>query len=73
MQMIRIGGPYRFIPSAFTGEKTGMTFGGKEMPRQVCGTVTFIHQAHRFFSSDVQGQRLHPARKYQILILEVSP
>lgn len=66
MQMIRIGGPYRFIPSAFTGEKTGMTFGGKEMPRQVCGTVTFVHRAHRFFlvTFEVNGYTLRESIKF---------
>lgn len=66
MQTIRIGGPYHFVPAAFTGEKAGLTFGGKDLPRHVRGTVTFIHRAHRFFlvTFEVNGCTLRECIKF---------
>lgn len=66
MQTIRIGGPYHFVPAAFTGEKAGMTLGREELPRQVQATVTFIHREHRFFlvAFEVNGYTLRECIKF---------
>lgn len=48
MTKIEVGAAYRFTPSAFSGEKSGM-MGGKEVPREVCGTIVSVNRAHRMF------------------------
>ena len=46
---IQLGASYRFVPSAFVGEKSGTLPGKKELPRSVTGRICYINQAHRFF------------------------
>jgi len=49
---IEVGKAYRFIPSAFSGEKTGQV-GGHAVPRAVTGRIVWIHRRHRFFLVEV--------------------
>lgn len=66
MEAIRIGAPYRFVPAAFTGEKSGKIPGGKEVPRSVNGKITYINREHRFFqvTFEVNGYILHECIKF---------
>ena len=55
--------PYRFRPSAFTGESPGGL-----LPRieKVTGKVVYIHATHRVFTveCEVNGTRLRESFKY---------
>lgn len=66
MDGIQIGAPYRFVPSAFVGEKSGVLPGKKELPRSVTGRICYINRAHRFFqvAYEVNGYHLTECFKF---------
>lgn len=65
MDNIKIGAPYRFVPSAFMGEKSGALPGKKELPRQVTGLITYINQAHRYFVVPFEVNGYHLAESFK--------
>ena len=62
----KLGARYDFIPAAFVGERGGHLPGGKEIPRLVGGTITYINWVHRFFKVDyeVHGYKLSESFKF---------
>lgn len=67
MQELRIGVPYRFVPSSFEGETTGrVAKWKKDMPRAVTGRIVYINRPHRFFTVafTVNGVELKESFKF---------
>ena len=53
MAAIELGKAYRFVPSAFSGEKEGQA-GGRVIPRELTGKIVWINRRHRFFVVEVE-------------------
>lgn len=51
---MQIGDKYRFTPEAFGAERSGTLPGKRPLPREVTGTVVYIHPQRRFFTVAVE-------------------
>ena len=65
MQKIKIGDQYRFVPSAFVGEKPSGT-GKYEIPHELNGRVVYIHPERRFFTveAELNGSKIRESFKF---------
>jgi hypothetical protein len=63
---VHIGDTYRFIPSAFIGEKSAKLPGKQALPRAVTGRVSYINHEHRFFqvTYELNGYSLKECIKF---------
>jgi len=64
MKNINLGDRYRFVPSAFAGEKPE-SWGKKDYTTEITGRVIYINRANRYFTvaADINGYTLRESFK----------
>lgn len=63
---MQLGDTIKFTPSAFTNEKAGSMPGRKPIPRQLTGTIVYIHPEGRYFTlqAELNGQTLRESYNF---------
>jgi hypothetical protein len=65
--VIKLGMEVRFTPAAFFGENSAQREGTPmQIPRQVTGKISYINEAHRYYTVDyeIYGVKLRESFKF---------